>query len=327
MTTEYDQRAANTLIDEERTQQLERELRGEIIRPIDSAYDEARQVWNGDIDKYPALIVRAAGVDDVVRVVNFAREEGILLAVRGGGHSAAGLGTCDGGIVLDLSCMMQIEVDPEGRTVRAGGGCTWADLDQATHPFGLATPGGLISSTGIGGLTLGGGFGHLSRQYGLSCDNLLAAEVVTADGQVRRVSAKEHPDLFWAIRGGGGNFGVVTRFEFQLHPVNMVYAGPLFYTVDRASDVLRLFRDLIAKAPDELSAFFAFLIAPPAPFVPEHLHGTAMCALIPCYNGLIEQAEAVLRPVREAIPAAIDLVGPIPYPALQQMFDQTAPPH
>ncbi len=237
-------------------------IRGHAIGPEHKEFDAARRVYNAAIDKKPALIVRCVDVADVMRCVNYAREQGLAVAIRGGGHSAPGFGTCDGGIVIDLSAMNGVRVDPASKTVRAEGGCTWGDVDHATHAFGLATPSGIVSTTGIGGLTTGGGFGYLSRHYGLSCDNLISADVVTADGELRIASPTENEDLFWAIRGGGGNFGVVTSFEFRLHPVRQVYAGPILYSLEQSADVLRLYRDFMRTAPREMSAFFAFLIVP-----------------------------------------------------------------
>jgi len=301
-------------------------IRGEVIAPADPGYERARKVYNGMIDRHPALVVRASDVADVIAAVTFAGERGLPLAVRGGGHNVAGLGTCDGGVVVDLGQMKGIRVDPATRTARVEGGATWGDLDHATHTFGLATPGGLVSTTGVGGLTLGGGFGHLTRRYGLSCDNLLAADVVTADGRLLTVSADEHPDLFWALRGGGGNFGVVTSFEFQLHPVGTVYGGPVFYPAAEGAQILRFFRDFIAEAPPELSAFFGYHVAPPAPFVPEQLHGHAACAIVACYTGPLAQAEAAVAPIRAAGTVALDLMGTLPYPALNSLFDALLPP-
>ena len=301
-------------------------LRGELIQPGDPGYDGARRVYNGMIDKYPALVVRPVDVADVIATVAFAREHDLALAVRGGGHNAAGLGTCDGGVVLDLCRMKGIRVDPAKRTVRVEGGCTWGDVDHATHAFGLATPSGIISSTGVGGLTLGGGFGHLSRKHGLTCDNLLSADVVTADGRLLTASADEHADLFWGLRGGGGNFGVVTSFEFRLHPVSTVLGGPIFYPIERAGDLLRFYREFIAGAPEDLGAFFGFHVAPPAPFVPEPLHNVPVALMVVCYNGPLDQGERVIKSIREFGPPALDLVGPLPYPALQGMFDALQPP-
>jgi FAD/FMN-containing dehydrogenase len=300
-------------------------IRGELITPDSPAYDQARRTYNGMIDRYPGLIVRAADDSDVISTVRFAKERTLPLSIRGGGHNVAGFGTNDGGVVLDLSLMRNVRVDPRRRTARAGGGATWGDMDHAGYAFGLATPGGVLSTTGIGGLTLGGGFGYLTRRYGLSADNLLSADVVTADGELMTASADENPDLFWAIRGGGGNFGVVTSFEFQMHPVGIVYGGPIFFPVEASAQVLRFYRDFIANAPREISAFFAYHVAPPAPFIPEELHGHTACAIVVCYTGPLELAEEAVRPIREAGPVALDLMGPIPYPALNSLFDALLP--
>lgn len=300
-------------------------LRGKAIRPSDEAYDAARRVYNAMIDRHPRLIVQCADVADVVRCVNFARDEGLPPAVRCGSHSVPGFGTCDGGLVIDLSGMKGIRVDPVRRVARVDGGCTWHDFDHAAHVFGLATPGGIISTTGVGGLTLGGGFGYLSRRYGLSCDNLISADVVTADGRMLTASATENQDLFWAIRGGGGNFGVVTSFEFRLHPVGTVYAGPVLYPLEKADEALRFFTVFMAGAPRELSAFFAFLIVPPAPPFPEHLHMKTMCGMVYVYSGDVEKGEQLTRPLREFGPPAFALGHPAPYPAVQSMFDGLLP--
>jgi len=300
-------------------------LRGKAIRPSDEAYDAARRVYNAMIDRHPRLIVQCADVADVVRCVNFARDEGLPPAVRCGSHSVPGFGTCDGGLVIDLSGMKGIRVDPVRRVARVDGGCTWHDFDHAAHVFGLATPGGIISTTGVGGLTLGGGFGYLSRRYGLSCDNLISADVVTADGRMLTASATENQDLFWAIRGGGGNFGVVTSFEFRLHPVGTVYAGPVLYPLEKAAEALRFFAAFMAGAPRELSAFFAYLIVPPAPPFPEHLHMKTMCGMVYVYSGDLEKGEQLTRPLREFGPPAFALGHPAPYPAVQSMFDGLLP--
>jgi FAD/FMN-containing dehydrogenase len=306
-------------------QKLAPAIRGDMIQPDDAMYDDARKIYNAMIDRRPALIVRCADVADVIAAVQFAAENGLDLSIRGGSHNVAGFSTNDGGVVIDLSRMRNVHVDPERRVARAGGGATWGDVDHASHAFGLATPAGIISTTGVGGLTLGGGFGYLTRRYGLCIDNLLSAEVVTADGKLVTASEQENPDLFWAIRGGGGNFGVVTSFEFRLHPVSTVYGGPIFFPVDASGDVLAFFRDFIADAPREVSAFFGYHVAPPAPFVPEHLHGHTACAIIPCYTGPLDQAEAAIKPIREAAPVALDLAGPRPYPALNSLFDPLLP--
>ncbi len=301
------------------------DIRGGLIRPEDAGYEEARRVHNGMIDRRPALIARCADAADVIAAVNFAREERMLLAVRGGGHNGPGFGTCDGGLVIDLSPMKGVRVDPHAATVRAGGGCTWGDLDHATHAFGLATPGGIISTTGVGGLTLGGGIGHLTRKCGLSIDNLVEVDVVLADGSFVTASEDSNPDLFWAIRGGGGNFGVVTSFVFRLHPVGTVYAGPTLWDLDRAEDAMRFYRDLIAGADDDLNGFFAFLRVPPGPPFPEHLHLRPMCGVVWCYTGPLDRAEEVFRPILAFGPPALQLVGPMPHPALQSMFDGLYP--
>jgi FAD/FMN-containing dehydrogenase len=307
------------------TNDLRESLRGELVGPGDPGYDEARRVYNGMIDLRPAAIVRCADVADVIATVNLAREEGLELSVRGGAHSVPGFGTTDGGIVGDLSGLRGIRVDPEARTVRAEGGCTWGDLDHATGAFGLATTGGIISTTGVAGLTLGGGIGHLARGHGLSCDNLLSADVVLADGQLVHASEAENPDLFWALRGGGGNFGVVTSLEFRLHPVGEIYGGPIFYPVDHAGDVMRFYREFIAQAPPELGAFFAFQIAPPLPFIPEERHGETMCLIVTCWTGPVEDGEQALAPLFEAAPVAAEHVGPMPYAALNSAFDALLP--
>jgi FAD/FMN-containing dehydrogenase len=272
------------------------------------------------------VIVRAADVADVVTAVRFARDQRLDIAVRGGGHNVTGAAVCDGGLVIDLSAMKGIQVDQKARTVKAQGGCTWGDLDKATHAYGLAAPGGIISTTGIAGLTLGGGIGHLTRRYGLSCDNVRSAEVVTADGRSVTASADQNADLFWALRGGGGNFGVVTSFEFALHPVSTVLAGPVLYPLDRARDAMRMYRDYMNEAPDELNAFFAFLIVPPAPPFPEPLRNKTLCGVVVCYTGPMNQAEAAVKPFRTFGPPALDFLGPMPFPALQSMFDPLVPP-
>src|ERR1700681_1935046 len=239
--------------------QLKTTLRGELIQPSDAAYDACRKVHNGMIDRRPALIVKCADVADVIACVNSARDSKVLVSIRGGGHNAGGLGVCDGGLVIDLSRMTGVRVDPAARAVRAEGGCVWGDVDHATHALGMATPSGIISTTGVGGLTLGGGLGHLSRKCGLAIDNLLAVDMVLADGRFVTASAEENPDLYWAVRGGGGNFGVVTSFLFRTHPIKMVYAGPTFWPLERAAEVLRIYRQLIVNAPEDISGFFAFL--------------------------------------------------------------------
>jgi FAD/FMN-containing dehydrogenase len=300
-------------------------IRGKVILPENPEYEASRRVYNADIDRRPLMIVQCADVADVIRSVNYAREHKIVLAVRGGGHSAPGFGTCVGGVVLDLCGLNGIRVDPARRTVRVEGGCTWGDVDHATHVFGLACPGGIISTTGVGGLTTGGGFGYLSRRYGLAADNLISADVVTADGELRVASADENPDLFWAIRGGGGNFGIVTSFEFKLHPVSEIYAGPILYRLDRAAEVMRLFREFMRTAPRDVSAFFAFLIVPPGPPFPQALHGQTVCAIMCSGTGDTESAAAILKPLTEFGPPLLVLPHPMPYPFLQSIFDGLLP--
>jgi hypothetical protein len=300
-------------------------LHGYLIRPDDDGYAAARRVYNGMIDRYPALIVRCVDAADVIQCVNFAREQQLPLAVRGGGHNGAGLGTCDDGLVIDLSPMRAVRVDPVAQTVRAEGGCTLGDVDRATHAHGLATPFGILSTTGIGGLTLGGGLGYLTRKYGLSIDNLLEAEGVTADGQLVTANRDTHPDLFWALRGGGGNFGVVTALVFRLHPVATVYGGPMLWPIEQAGEILRWYRDYITTAPDDINGFFAFLNVPPGPPFPEAWHAKTVCGVVWCSTSPQAQAEATLAPIRQRFPPAIDFAGPLPYPALQSMFDPLFP--
>ncbi|MDM0052240.1 FAD-binding oxidoreductase [Variovorax sp. J22R115] len=301
------------------------QLRGSLIQPDDAGYDEARKVYNAMIDKRPRLIARCADVADVIASVNFARDNQLLLAVRGGGHNGGGLGTCDDGLVIDLSRLRGVRVDPKAHTVRAEGGCTWGDVDHATHAFGMATPAGIISTTGVGGLTLGGGIGHLSRRFGLTIDNLLGVDMVLADGSFVTANAKENADLFWAVRGGGGNFGVVTSFEYRLHPLSTVVAGPTLWPMERSAEVFKWYRDFIGKAPTELNGFFAFLTVPPGPPFPEELHLKKMCGVVWCYSGDPAQAEEALAPVRAMNPALYG-VGPMPYPMLQSAFDALYPP-
>lgn len=313
-------------LEEAAVQQLKACLRGQLIRPGDPGYDSTRRVYNGMIDKYPALIARCHDVADVMLAVNFAREQQLLLAVRGGGHNGGGLGTCDGGLVIDLAPMCGIRVDSAARTVRVEGGCTWGDVDHATHAFGLATPSGIVSSTGVGGLTLGGGIGHLTRRYGLTVDNLLEVDMVLADGSFVTATTAQNPDLFWAVRGGGGNFGVVTSFLFRLHPVHTVYGGPILWSIEQAADAMRFYRDFITQATEDFNAWFIFMQVPPEPPFPEHLHRKTMCGVVCCYTGAFDSAEAVFRPLREFGPPEVDFAGPLPYRALQSMFDALLPP-
>ncbi len=303
---------------------------GQIIRPGDAAYDEARKVWNGIIDKFPEIIVRPHYPSDVVAAVNFARQENLLVSVRGGGHNVAGHATNNGGIVIDLSTMKKITVDPVKRTVRAEGGVTWGELDQATQVYGLAAPGGVYSKTGIAGLTLGGGFGWLRSKFGLSCDNLIAADLVTADGRQIRASQTENADLLWGLRGGGGNFGVVTAFEFQLHQVGpevmFAFAFHEVETAERMKAALRHFRDFTAASPDEASTIFAFGVIPPEPeLFPVHLHGKRFALMGGLYSGSVHEGRRVLRPLQDFSTPMLDHSGVKPYVEAQQTFDHDYP--
>jgi FAD/FMN-containing dehydrogenase len=302
-------------------------LRGELIQRSDPHYEEARRLYNGMIDKRPLLIARCADVADVISAVRFARENELLTAVRGGGHNGPGLGSCNDGLVIDLSLMKGVRVDPRNRTVRAEAGCTQGGVDHAAHAFGLAVPAGIVSSTGIAGLTLGGGHGYLSRKYGLTIDNLLEADVVLADGSVVVASATEHEDLFWALRGGGGNFGVVTSFLYRAHPVSTVYGGPIFWDLKDAAVVMKWYQEFLAKAPLDLSPFVHLGTVPSTDPFPKGIWGKKTCGLVVCYTGPLEQAEeAVVRPIRQELPPPIlDWMGPMPFPALQTLFDPLLP--
>ncbi len=302
------------------------QMRGALIRPGDADYEPARRVYNGMIDKRPALIARCADVADVISAVNFGRDNGLTIAIRGGGHNGPGLGTCDDGLVIDLSRMRSVHVDPGTSRVQVEGGALWGDVDHATHPFGLAVPSGFLSTTGVGGLTLGGGIGYLTRKYGLTVDSLLGVEMVLADGSFVTANERENADLFWAVRGGGGNFGVVTSFVFQGHPVHTVYGGPMMWPMEMAGDLLKFWQDLILNAPDDLNGWFGFVTVPPAPPFPEAHHMEKMAAVVWCYTGPHDKAEEVFRRIRQFGPPAIDFAGPIPYPALQSMFDALYPP-
>jgi hypothetical protein len=297
------------------------QLRGEVIEPTDPHYDEARKVYNAMISRKPRLIAKCVDVADVITAVRFGSQQNLKVSIRGGGHNAGGLGVCDDGLVIDLSPIKYAHVNPAAKTVRVGGGCTWGDVDHATHAFGLAVPSGIIGTTGVGGLTLGGGMGHLTRQYGLTIDNLLAADVVLADGRFVVASATENADLFWAIRGGGGNFGVVTSFLFQAHPVDTVCAGPMLWDLDQTADIMKWYREFIVKAPQELNGFFAFLTVPPAPPFPEALHFKKMCGIVWCYNGPLEKANEILEPLRRLRSPSFEFFAPMPFPMLQSMFD------
>ncbi|MBZ6496611.1 FAD-binding oxidoreductase [Natrinema longum] len=316
---------ATTPTDETEIEQLAGTLRGELVQPDDPAFDDARAIYNAMIDTHPRLIARCANVADVLSAVQFGREHDLETAIRGGGHSTPGLGTVDDGLVIDLSEMTGIRVDPAAKTVHVEPGCTWGDVDHATHAFGLATVSGVISTTGVGGLTLGGGHGYLSRTYGLTIDNLVSADVVLADGRLVHASADENEDLFWALRGGGGNFGVVTSFEFQLHPVETVIAGPLFWPIEELESTMRWYREWLPEAPEDVYAFYMTAEVPGDPF-PSELHGESVCGVMWCYLGPADAVEDVIQPAREVAEPLFEHIGPMPYPALQTMFDDLYPP-
>lgn len=306
--------------------QFKSKLRGQLITPNDSVYDTARAVYNGMIDKRPALIAQCVDVADVMAAINFARDSGMPLAVRGGGHNGPGLGTVDKGLVIDLQRMKGIRIDPSARTAQVQGGCTWGDVDHAGQAFGLTTPSGFISSTGVGGLTLGGGIGYLSRKYGLTIDNLIGVDLVLADGSFVTANANQNPDLFWAVRGGGGNFGVVTSFEFKLHPVSTVYGGPMIWPIERATEILPMWRDYILNAPEDINGWFGFLTVPPVAPFPEQFHNKKMCAIVWCDVGPMQEAEKRFTAIRKQFGTpAIDFAGPIPWLALQTLFDPFFP--
>ncbi|NDJ86169.1 MAG: FAD-binding oxidoreductase [Chloroflexi bacterium] len=309
-------------IDKEVMQSIAADFCGDLIEPGDKSYDDAREIYNAMIDKHPHLIARCANVADVIAAVNFARDNGLDLAVHGGGHNGAGLAMVDDGVVIDLSPLKGIRVDQAAQTVRVQGGCTWGEVDHATHAFGLAVPSGIISTTGVGGLTLGGGHGYLSRKYGLTIDNLIEPDVVLADGRLVTANASQHEDLFWAIRGGGGNFGVVTSFLFQAHPVHTVYGGPIIWPISQAEELMKWYRDFIADAPEDIYAWFGFHRVPTGSPLPEALHGHHGCVMTWCYTGPMDKAEEVFAPIRQLGDPVLDMAGPMPYPALQRMFDQ-----
>ncbi len=301
-------------------------VRGVVLEPRDPDYERARHVYNANIDRRPGVIVQCRDVADVIEGVKLARNSGRAAAVRGGGHNVAGLGTCDADVLIDLSPMHAVRVDPLKRRIRVEGGCTVGEMDHATHPYGLAVPAGFVSTTGIGGLTLGGGFGYLSREYGLTCDNLLSADVVTAEGKAIVADASHHTDLFWALRGGGGNFGVVTSFEFKAHPVNTVIGGPMFWPLEQTAEVFARYNRFLRNAPEQFSGFLGFQMIPPVdPFPAEH-HLETMCALVLCHDGPEAEAHECLDKFLADMPPAIDMVAPIPYPTLQGMFDAIVPP-
>jgi len=301
--------------------QLKAAFRGELIHVDHPAYESARKVYNGMIDKRPHLIAQCVDVADVITAVNFGRESNLLTAIRAGGHNGGGLGTCDDGLVIDLSRMKGIRVNPDEKTVRVGAGCVWGDVDHATHAFDMSVPCGFISTTGVAGLTLGGGIGYLTRKYGLTIDNLLSVDMVLADGRFVIANSKENTDLFWAVRGGGGNFGVITSFEFLLQPVSTVNFGPTFWPLEQSGEVLKAYREFILKAPEEVSGFFGFLVVPPAPMFPVHLHMKKVAAIVWCCTGSPEDTDVATKPMRSVGTPLLDHVGPAPFPVVQSIFD------
>src|SRR5712691_9983624 len=311
-------RGTNTVFDGATVQGFKASLRGELLCPTDEGYEDARQIWNGMIDRRPALIARCAGAADVITAVNFARNHSLLVSVHGGGHNVAGLAVCHGGLMIDLSRMKGMRVDPARRTARAEPGVTWAEFDRETQAFGLATTGGFMATTGIAGLTLGGGLGYLMRRFGLTCDNLVSVDIVTADGQLRRASTTEHQDLFWGLRGGGGKFGIVTSFAYRLHPVGpTVLGGLLIHPISAAREVLQFYREFAPTAPEELTIYLGFATSP---------EGDPVVAAIVCYSGPLEQGEAVIGPLRKFGTPMADLVGPMPYTALKDLSREMFPP-
>lgn len=306
---------------------LRADFRGELLLPGDLNYDQARKIWNGMIDKHPAIIARCAGTSDVIKAVRLAREHELTVSVRGGGHNVAGNAVCDGGLMIDLSNMKSVQVDPSRRTARAEPGLNWRQFDLETQAFGLASTGGLVSSTGIAGFTLGGGIGWLVRKYGLALDNLTSVEIVTANSERLTASMSENTDLFWGVRGGGGNFGIVTSFEYELHPVGPIILGGLIaYRAEDGRALLKFHRDFVKETPDELTTLVVYLTAPPLPFLPKVTHGTHLVAMAVCYCGKIEEGQRVLSPLRKFGKPVADIIQPMPYTALQTMFDATAPP-
>ncbi len=312
------------MLNENAVNQLKSTFRGEIILPGDASYNAARKVYNGMIDRHPGIIAKCADVTDVIRAVNFGRDNSLLIAVRSGGHNAGGLGVCDDGLVIDLSKIKYTHVDPDTETMRVGSGCTWGDIDHATNGFGFATPSGIISTTGVGGLTLGGGIGHLTRKFGLTIDNMLEADVVLANGELVKASKDVNPDLFWAIRGGGGNFGVVTSFLFKLNKLSNVFGGITLWELDRVADVMKWYRDFIKKAPEDLNGFFAFLMVPPGDPFPKELHFKRMGGIIWCYTGPEKNSQDAFTTVRKFRPD-FEFLGTMPHPMLQSMFDPLLP--
>jgi len=313
----------NVTIKDSVIEEFKNQLRGELILPQDANYDDTRAVYNAMIDKRPAMTAKCADVTDVIAAVNFGRENNMLVSVRGGGHNAGGLGICDDGLVIDLSNIRYTHVDEKSKTIRVGAGCQWGDVDHAGHAFGLTVPAGIISTTGVAGLTLGGGLGYLTPKYGLTIDNLLAADMVLADGSIVTASAEENEDLFWAIRGGGGNFGIVTSFLFKANPVHTIIGGPTLWDIEHTERILKWYRDFIVKAPKDLYGFFALLTVPGPPF-PDELHGRKMCGIIWNYTGDPEKFDELFKPVRNLEPT-FEFVGPMPFPALNSMFDMYYP--
>jgi hypothetical protein len=305
---------------------LKKKLHGKLVQPSDADYDTVRKVYNGMIDKHPALIAQCADVDDVKACIQFAKENNTLLSIRGGGHNAGGLGVADDALVIDLSPMKEIKTDAATKTVRVQGGVLLKELDAVTHEIGMSVPSGIFGTTGVSGLTLGGGLGHMTRQYGLSIDNLLEADVVLASGELVTASATENSDLFWALRGGGGNFGVVVSFLFKLQPAHTVYGGPMLWNIEDSKEMMTWYNDFITTAPDNINGFFAFLTVPPFEPFPAHLHMKKMCGVVWCYTGDLDKAEEVFKPIRAYKTPALDFAGPIPVPALQTMFDGLYPP-
>jgi FAD/FMN-containing dehydrogenase len=301
-------------------------MRGEVLEPADAGYHEARKLYNAMIDKRPALIARAVDVADVMTCVNYARESGLLLAIRGGGHNGPGLGSCNDGLVIDLSRMRGVRVEPAARTADVAAGAIWGDVDHAAHPFGMAVPSGMVSTTGVAGLTLGGGIGYLSRKYGLTIDNLLAVDMVLADGSFVTANERQNSDLFWAVRGGGGNFGVVTNFKFRLQDARIVSAGPMFWALEDAPTVMRRYEDFITNAPTEINGFFAFLVVPPVPMFPEALHMKTVCGVVWCSTEGMERTNQMLAPVASWPKPLLSGVGPMPLPVLNSLFDGLYPP-
>jgi len=313
-------------MNQETVKALKGDLRGEVVLPGDKDYEQARKVWNGMIDKRPAIIVRCLGTSDVTKAVKFAGDHGLTVSVKGGGHNVAGNAVCDNGLMIDLSGMKSVRVDPLSRTARAEPGVTWRQFDLETQSFGLASTGGLVSTTGIAGFTLGGGIGWLVRKYGLALDNLISVDVVTANGELLTASMSENTDLFWGVRGGGGNFGIVTSFQFQLHPVGPIILGGLIvYRAEDGEALLRFYRDYVKDAPDELTTLVVYMTAPPLPFLPKEVHGKHLVAIVLCYCGKVEDGQRILTPLRRFGRPVADVIQPMPYTVLQSMLDETGP--